>query len=229
VPFEDAVYRTAQIAYDLDFDGAPILYSWPSVGSLATYVADVNNSTWTADHLRWFLEDVAAKSGAQSFHVIAHSMGNAPLVRALNDIATRPRSTPLPRFRQILLTAPDIDVGVFRQLAAAMMRVGDRITLYASANDVALQLSKTYQGGYQRAGDARPAIVRMAGVDSIDVSAVDTNFIGHFYYASNESVLSDIMRLIRTGKPPGERCGLRAAGRAIDLYWLFVPKVTCPG
>ena len=32
VTFESAVYRTAQIAYDLGFDGAPILYSWPSVG-----------------------------------------------------------------------------------------------------------------------------------------------------------------------------------------------------
>ena len=28
--FEDAARRTAQMAYDLDFDGTPMLYSWPS-------------------------------------------------------------------------------------------------------------------------------------------------------------------------------------------------------
>ena len=228
VAFEDAIYRTAQIAYDLDFDGAPILYSWPSVGTLATYAADVNNSTWTAEHLRWFLEDVATKSGAEAVHLIAHSMGNAPLTRALNEIATRPRSTTRPRFRQVLLTAPDIDVGVFRQLAAAITTMGERITLYASANDLALRLSKSYQGGYPRAGDTEPEIVRVGGIDSIDVSSVDTNFIGHFYYAENRSVLSDMMRLIRTGKPPAERCGLTAVGEADRPYWRFVAKTFCP-
>lgn len=227
VGFEDAVYRTAQIAYDLNFDGAPILYSWPSVGTLATYAADVNNSTWTVEHLRWFLEDVAARSGAQAVHLIAHSMGNAPLVRALNEIATRPRSTSRPRFRQVLLTAPDIDVGVFRQLAAAMTSIGERVTLYASANDIALRLSKSYQGGYPRAGDTQPEIVRVAGIDSIDVSSVDTNLIGHFYYAENRSVLSDMMRLIQTGRPPAERCGLTAVGEAARQYWRFVAATIC--
>jgi esterase/lipase superfamily enzyme len=227
VGFEDAVYRTAQIAYDLNFDGAPILYSWPSVGTLATYAADVNNSTWTVEHLRWFLEDVAARSGAQAVHLVAHSMGNAPLVRALNEIATRPRSTSRPRFRQVLLTAPDIDVGVFRQLAAAMTSIGERVTLYASANDIALRLSKSYQGGYPRAGDTQPEIVRVAGIDSIDVSSVDTNLIGHFYYAENRSVLSDMMRLIQTGRPPAERCGLTAVGEAARRYWRFVAATIC--
>ena len=33
VAFDDAIYRTAQIAYDLSFDGPPILYSWPSRAS----------------------------------------------------------------------------------------------------------------------------------------------------------------------------------------------------
>src|SRR4029079_11064047 len=28
--FDNALYRTAQIAYDLHFDGAPFVYSWPS-------------------------------------------------------------------------------------------------------------------------------------------------------------------------------------------------------
>ena len=49
VSFEAAVYRTAQVAYDLNFDGAPILYSWPSVANPAKYPVDANNSDWTID------------------------------------------------------------------------------------------------------------------------------------------------------------------------------------
>ena len=46
VDFDDAVYRTAQLAYDLGFDGAPILYSWPSVGKATPigYTTDAANN-----------------------------------------------------------------------------------------------------------------------------------------------------------------------------------------
>jgi esterase/lipase superfamily enzyme len=227
VTFESAVYRTAQIAYDLFFDGAPILYSWPSLGTELGYPTDANNSEWTIDHLRWFLEDVAARSGAQYVHLIAHSRGNWPLMNALRAMATEPRTTPRPRFRQIILTAPDVDADVFRGLARAIRDVGERTTLYASANDSALALSKRFQG-YQRAGDVTPAIVTVEGLDSIDVSAVDTSFVGHSYYGDNTSVLSDIARLIMSGRPPAERCGIESVVRSTLRYWMMVAKTVCP-
>ena len=34
--------RTAQIAYDLKFEGAPIVYSWPSQEGLLSYTVDEN-------------------------------------------------------------------------------------------------------------------------------------------------------------------------------------------
>lgn len=40
VGFETAVRRTAQIAYDLKFEGAPIAYSWPSQEGLLSYTVD---------------------------------------------------------------------------------------------------------------------------------------------------------------------------------------------
>lgn len=84
VSFEDAARRTAQMAYDLGFDGAPILYSWPSKGRAQDYSADEESIQWTTDHLRKFLEDVARKSGARRIQIIAHSMGN----RALPSVPT---------------------------------------------------------------------------------------------------------------------------------------------
>jgi esterase/lipase superfamily enzyme len=227
VTFESAVYRTAQIAYDLAFDGAPILYSWPSLGSPAAYPVDANNSEWTIDRLHWFLEDVAARSGAQLVHVIAHSRGNWPAMNALNAIATEPHSGTRARFSQVVLTAPDVDADSFKVLARRFNTVAQRTTLYASANDEALRLSKRYQG-YQRAGDVSPQIVVTPGVDSIDVSAVDTSLLGHSYYGDNTSVISDIARLLRTGFPPERRCGIQAVGEALLRYWTFLARATCP-
>ena len=76
VTFEDAARRTAQLAYDLGFKGAPILYSWPSKGSLFSYAADEATIDWTVPHLKEFLEEIAFKSGAEVLHIIAQSMGN---------------------------------------------------------------------------------------------------------------------------------------------------------
>jgi hypothetical protein len=36
--FEDGIRRLAQLAYDLDYIGVPILYSWPSGGKILHYV-----------------------------------------------------------------------------------------------------------------------------------------------------------------------------------------------
>jgi esterase/lipase superfamily enzyme len=228
VAFEAAVYRTAQIAYDLGFDGAPILYSWPSVANPAEYLVDANNSDWTIDRLHYFLEDVAAKTGANYIHVIAHSRGNWPVMQALNAIATEPRNAPRPHFRQIILTAPDVDADKFRELAHAVETMGDRTTLYASSKDEALALSKQFQG-YQRAGDVQPDIVVVPGLDSIDVSNVDTSFLGHSYVGDNTSVIADIARLLRTGFAPGRRCGLNAVPpTGTANYWMFIAHAICP-
>jgi esterase/lipase superfamily enzyme len=214
-------------AYDLGFDGAPILYSWPSVGSAVSYATEANNSEWTINHLRWFLEDVAARSGAQYVHLIAHSPGNWPLMKALSVIASEVRATPRPRFRQVMLTAPDVDADVFRTLARSVASVGDRTTLYTSANDEALKLSKRFQG-YQRAGDVDPKIVVVDGVDSVDVSAVDASLLGHSYYGDNVSVISDMVRLLTSGLSPDQRCGITSLIEGPSRWWKFIAKSVCP-
>lgn len=44
----------------------------------------------------------------------------------------------VPSFSEVVLTAPDIDADVFRQVAAAFRRAARRVTLYASAVDTDL-------------------------------------------------------------------------------------------
>jgi len=219
--FEEAAWRTAQLAYDLGFEGAPILYSWPSRGEVGAYPADEATIDWTTPHLKAFLEKIASVSHARTVHLIAHSMGNRALTNALVSIAAERSSIP-PLFKQILLAAPDIDAGVFRQLAENFPRLADRITLYASSKDKALIASRKFHRS-PRAGDSGKAITIVSKVDTIDATAVDTGLFGHSYYADNRSILSDIFSLIRTGDPPDKRFGMRAAHLNQMTYWQFRP------
>ena len=162
VGFETAVRRTAQIAYDLKFEGAPIVYSWPSQEGLLAYTVDETNVVWTVPHLKEFLLGVARQSGAKSVHLVAHSMGNRALTSALRELALELKAD-CPRFHEVVLTAPDIDADVFRRdLAPAIVGVADRVTLYASSNDEALiasqgrsRLSAGGRVGRQRDGRSR--------------------------------------------------------------------------
>jgi esterase/lipase superfamily enzyme len=222
VDFADAVRRTAQIAFDLDFPGIPVTYSWPSQGKLnpLAYAHDGNASDRTVPNLRKFLHDLSTRTGASRIHVIAHSMGNKALARALDSTVAANLELQL---NHVALTAPDIDCQVMLDIAGRIRPLAERFTLYASGNDRALAASRQYHNG-RRAGDCGETIVIADGFDTIDASAVDTDLIGHFYYGDNRSVLSDIFYLFREGKPPGERFGMRRVvapdGRT---YWAFAP------
>ena len=219
VPFDDALRRTAQIAYDLKYPGAPILFSWPSFGEPLKYPYDAQNAAWAVPDLEAFLLEVEANSGATQIDVIAHSMGNQALIAALQDITAKHQSLQL---REIVLAAPDIDADLFIRAVPAIMSKAARVTLYASSKDQALNASKKFNG-FARAGDASEGIVVLPGMDTIDASDVDTSFLGHSYYGDNRSVLADIDNLFRTNSPPGNRFGLFPMFHNGEEYWRFAP------
>jgi esterase/lipase superfamily enzyme len=220
VTFEDAARRTAQIAYDLGFDGAPTFYSWPSRGSTAAYTVDEQNIEWAQANLKGFLDDFFARSDAQSVYLIAHSMGNRALTRAVASLMSN-KPALQGRLRELILTAPDIDADVFkRDIAPALAATGRPVTLYASSKDLALIASKKVHG-YARAGDSGQGLVVVPGIETVDATWVDTSLVGHFYFAEARSVLSDLFYLIREGKRADQRFGLRPVEVPAGRYWEF--------
>lgn len=199
----------------------PIFYSWPSQEGLLSYTIDENNVAWTVPHLKEFLLGIARRSGAQSVHLVAHSMGNRALTSALRELSLELKQD-CPRFHEVVLTAPDIDADVFRRnLAPAVAKTADRVTLYASSNDEALAASKAIHG-YRRAGDSGDQVVIVPGVDTINVSDIDTSLTGHCYYGSNRTVLADLFELIHGSKPPDQRKWLRSMQLGLLTYWKFL-------
>jgi len=112
--FNNAARRTAQIAYDLGFDGVAAFYSWPSHGSLSPlgFNEDGRNADLTVAQFKQFLADLSAKTQAKTIHLIAHSMGNRVLTRALSEMSLAGAKT---KFRQVILMAPDVDAVLFQQ------------------------------------------------------------------------------------------------------------------
>jgi esterase/lipase superfamily enzyme len=226
VTFEDAARRTAQIHKDLKFPGAPIFYSWPANNKfLLTYPADENAITWSTPHFKQFLLDVVKHSEAKSINLIAHSMGNRALTVALREIELEFRDQAR-LFNHVVLAAPDIDAADFKNnIAPRMQNTARNFTLYASSRDDALRASQLLHRG-PRAGDAGRGLVVVAGIDTIDVSAIDTSPWGHSYYGSSDPVLQDLGVLMSFSFPPQERRWLSPAELDGLTYWIFEPSQT---
>ncbi len=216
--FARAIGRTAQIARDLHYPGPILAFSWPSRGTTVGYPRDAANARWATDDIEDFLLDTAEKSGAWRVDLLAHSMGNQPLLDALQDIA---QSHKRALFGQVIMAAPDVDADIFLQEAPDIVPLASRVTLYTSAKDEALRASKDFNG-FRRAGDASAGIVIVKGVDTIDVTSAGADPLGHSYYRDAKTVLLDIDELLQEGAPPAQRRHIRPVD---DMgYWRFVAE-----
>lgn len=222
ITFEEAARRTAQLSYDLGFEGAPVFYSWPSHGNVFAYTKDEQSIEYSERHLEEFLNDFAVNSDATNIYVIAHSMGCHALAVAFASLAAE-HPAAAKRFKEIIMAAPDIDSVVFKtQIAPQIISTNSPfVTVYASSNDRALAISRSLYNGHQRLGESLPAPTVIPGMDTIDATAVDTSFIGHSYVGDDRSVISDLYYLLETGESLEQfrRAGLVRVGTDPDEYW----------
>jgi len=221
--FAAAARRTAQMTYDLGFNGAPVFYSWPSQGTAQGYPIDEANVEWSQANLKAFLEDFAKTTEAENIFLVAHSMGNRALTGALRDIYVE-KPALRGRFKEVILAAPDIDADVFkRDIAPRIVTDTPGVTLYASSRDEALKASKKFHG-YPRAGDSYEGLIIRPGIETIDSTDVKTSFLGHSYFAQSNSIIADIFTLINSRKRAAERPGLKPIQAQGSIYWKIEPN-----
>jgi esterase/lipase superfamily enzyme len=208
VAFDDAVKKTAQLSRDMKFPGIPVRYP-----------KDEETIAFTEGRLKTFLEDIRAKSGAEVIHLIAHSMGNRALLRALNLSRSSGQQT-LGKFKQVVLTAPDVARTEVEELIESAKQLAERVTLYASKKDKPLLASRLFHS-YKRLGFVYGVPFFFAGVDSVDASRVQTDLMGHSVFSNARSVLSDLSEVIRHGEHPKERFELEELKTPDGLCWAF--------
>jgi esterase/lipase superfamily enzyme len=220
--FEQAALRTAQMAADFEFKLVPAFYSWPSQGALAKYIVDAANAEWAEMHLAEFLRVFAEGSRATEIVVIAHSMGGRVATRAMNELLQQHPEL-RPRFRELVLAAPDDDADTFKNdILPRIQGAGPHVTLYASSNDKALKASKGFNGN-PRSGEAGATLVLAAGLETIDASGIDTDFLGHSYFAETRPLLTDLSLLLNNHLSADQRPLLAVREAHGMRYWALRP------
>lgn len=226
--FEDAAFRTAQFTYDLvdkGYDVVPVMFSWTADPGGIGYLAATDRIWSAGKQLAAFLRKLSATTGAGVIHIVGHSKGAQVLGIALDSLQSgdlqalaADGKTVVPRFRQIVLAAPDIRAADFQSLILPAVSSRHIVTNYVSSNDAALQASKQFNAG-PRAGDSGNTAVLVRGVQTIDVTAVNLEAGGHSSFAESPRVIADIRDQL-LGKQPEQR-RLRRVDRLDLHYWLL--------
>jgi esterase/lipase superfamily enzyme len=201
--FADAAIRAAQIGFDLKVTGSTAFFSWPSLGMKSAYPADEATIEASEAAIADFIVAFAKCSEAGKVHLIAHSMGNRGLLRALQRIANNAETKGAVKFGQIFLAAPDVDRELFLNLANLYPPFAGRTTLYESSADRAVYLSSRFHQA-PRAGYFLPYTVA-PGIDTIAVPDFNVDLLGHSYFAEAEALLYDMQELMQTNTPPRSR------------------------
>jgi len=219
VSFEEAAIRAAQLGCDLEVAGVTAFFSWPSRDRVDAYSADEASIEASEAAITEFLVAFSANCQADKIHLVAHSMGNRGLLRALQRIAGNAETKGKVKFGQIFLAAPDVDRDLFLDLARLYSEHSDRTTLYASHGDLAVDISAKVHDA-ARAGYFMP-YTAAAGIDTIAVPNFNIDLFGHSYYAEAKAMLDDMQVLMQKNlEPCMERNMEPANSNGVDFWRL---------
>jgi esterase/lipase superfamily enzyme len=153
--FGDAVFRAAQLFHDSGAEVTPILFTWPSRGSVFAYGYDRESANLSRDAFEQLLDMLVRDPAVREIDILAHSMGNFLVLETLRQMAIRDRRIPA-KIDDVMLAAPDVDVDVFRNEIADLGDPHPKFTLFASRDDKALALSGWFWGSDARLGAIDP-------------------------------------------------------------------------
>ena len=155
--FSDAVFRAVQLIHDSDAEVTPVLFTWPSRGSVFAYGYDRESANFSRDAFENLLNMLVRDPAVREIDILAHSMGNALVLETLRQMAIRDRRIPA-KIDDVMLAAPDVDVDVFANEIADMGAPHPQFTLFASQDDKALAFSRWIWGSDARLGAIDPKV-----------------------------------------------------------------------
>ena len=215
IDFEKGCKRASLFQKSVGLKGSFLLFSWPSNGALLNYTHDEANLYWSVEPLRQVLTDMVGQYGAGNINIAAHSLGTRGVLLAL-VLMSQAELDNKPLINQVVLIAPDIDAGIFKQYLPLIKPWVKNITIYVSANDSPLALSQQVHG-YPRLGQPGAHLDGLRGVEIIDISDFPVRSpTGHIYHLYQNDVIDDLGQLLNEDKLASQRHGLKQTG---ENYW----------
>ena len=204
--FADSLFRFAQIVHDSGADVAPILFTWPSRGSVFDYVYDKESANFSRTALERVLQSLSQDPTVKDVTVLAHSMGTWVAVEALRQMAIREGTIP-GKIQNVILASPDLDVDVFARQWTEMGDNRPNFTIFVSQNDRALAMSSFISGGITRVGSINPAkepfrsALEDAGITVVDLTQLNTgDRLAHSKFAESPEIVQLIGQRLVTGQ-----------------------------
>lgn len=232
--YQEALFRTAQLAADVNSATVPILFSWPSAASLTGYVADRDGALSSRSDLDDVIKAAAGSAKVRRVILFGHSMGGFLSMEAVRQLKLQGDLKVLAKL-QVILASPDIDVDVFRSQMSDIGKLPTPITLLVSKSDRALIASSFLAGQRQRVGkvDVKdPVVVEAARREQlrvVDISALTSvDGLGHDRFATFAGFAG---RLIENEARGGKSLGrvgayvLDAAGDAVSSPFRLVGEI----
>lgn len=215
VSFQDAIFKSAQIKYDLNYEWPLVLFSWPSKSNVKSYVSDKESALNSSVPLTSLLKKVS-EMDIDEVVVIGHSMGTFCLAEALRDLDIK--NNP---FQRLVLAAADIQKQAFFERYCEKIKASfNMVSLYVSSSDKALIASNMINES-ERVGDTRNGIVVVDGIESIDMSELDNNLfsLGHSYVSESNRALDDLYHFLINGLPADMRRLKKLLNGESKTYW----------
>jgi esterase/lipase superfamily enzyme len=247
---DDAASRLAQVAYDAEFLGRAMLFSWPSAGS-RTFTWEDKESVRFAYYRD---KDIAEKCGvpladllarlislqesrtaadvpAPRVHVLAHSMGCRVLQLGLHNLferpemraRTEPRKTRKP-LGHVVLAAPDIDYASFKSWSNSF-NLADDVTIYYTDGDIALTASLWANWVDRLIGieGYKSRDLSLGTIENVDSKCASTMGLNHDYFAAHPRLLKDLSSLLRENRSAAKRVETLYRLKDVNdnVYWTF--------
>lgn len=237
VVFDNPVLVASELWHFLGYRGAFIAYAWRATPSALAYASDSETAVTQARNLRLFLTYLAQETQVERIHIIGYSAGSRMVVRALEQLALLNKDATDEHIRENLRIGSVIFVGAdasregFGSAAAeGLLRIPERITIYASSSDSALNFSRRIFRR-ERLGqmwrDGMPPRVaefveKEPSLEIIDVTeaAGSTSGNGHAYFRDSPWVSSDILTALAYNIGPARRGLEKKDGKPV---WTFPP------
>lgn len=178
--FPESLFRLAQMAKESKSQAVPILFSWPSEGIAAGYGADRDSATYSRDYLTSLLIDLNRGERKGDILLLGHSLGAWVSTEAVRQLKISGHDSVLASL-QLVLAAPDIDEGVFRQQMAVIGLLPMPPVVLVTKDDRALDISRLLATNRPRLGSLSAAsdVVRREavreGVQIVDISQLTSN------------------------------------------------------
>ena len=238
VIFDDPLLVSAELWHFLGYRGAFIAYAWRSTPRALAYASDTETAITMARNFRLFLTYLAENTQVERIHIIGYSAGTRLVLRALNQLALLNVESSDEQIRRdarigsvVFVGGDSSREGVGSAIADGMLRIPERLTIYVSSADSALNFSQRIFGrpriGQMWTDGMPPRVVDFVAtrpyLEFIDVTeaAGATSGNGHNYFRQSPYVSSDLLTFLAYDVEPDRR-GLKKESEELPV-WTFPP------